>query len=651
MNEDKRFEDQKSKLERKAERLYTDLEYTPTDKRGKLHNREYDASTEWVTVAASETEEIRPVEAPRSSAFSKLAKLIFTLSLIIFVGSASFAVYKLFLSGSTVASEKVVFQINAPSFADGGEVFDAEFVIGNQNKTDIELVDIIIDYPKGDSLETESEVVRTRISVGTVKSGEIKRVTEPVTLYGREGNERTIKATLEYAVPGSSAIFNKKTDVKVTLKSSPVTLTLESAKEVASNQSLTLVVKAKAERGKSLDDFVLKLQYPNGFQFISAEPEPRFGNDTWIFDSIEKGQTEEIRITGIMKGEDGDERTFRILGGQPSKGDPKEVGVVYAETKHVLTLDKPFISVTGYFDGAELPNGDYAVKNGDRVQGTISYRNNLSENISDVVITAKLTGEVLDKRSVRVTGGYYDSANNLLVWSKSTLADLAEIYPGQKNTLSFSFLPYALTAKSRGIFRDPAVSMTLSAKATTFTEGNTPLEMILPNPIIAKVTTAASLYAAALKTTGPIQNEGPVPPRAEQESTYTLYFALTNTSNKLENTELTFTLPLFARLTGVVSPTEEQYIFNQSSRTVTWKVGDLLPETGVNGKPERKFYIQVAVIPSVIQIGSSLELTDNPVLTGIDAHTGQSVRLQNQPVINRTATEPNYRSLDEVVVQ
>jgi hypothetical protein len=649
MNEDSGLNDQKTKLERKTERLYTDLEYTPTDRRGKLHNREYDANTEWVTLTPSE--EVSTIAPPRSSAFSKLAKLIFIMSVLVFLGSASFAAYKLFFSTATVASEKVLFQINTPSFADGGEEFDAEFVIANQNKTQIELVDIIVDYPKGDSLESESEVVRTRISVGTIKPGEIKRVREPVSLYGREGNERAIKASLEYAIPGSSAIFNKYTDTKVTLKSSPVTLSLDSVKEIASNQSLTLTAKIKAERGKDLDDFVVKLQYPNGFQFVDATPSPRFGNDTWIFDSIEKGATEEISINGIMKGEDGDERTFRILGGQPSREDPKEIGVVYAETKQVLTLDKPFISLTGVFDGKQLPNGDYAIGSGDRVQGTITYQNNLSESINDVIITAKLTGEVLDKRSVRVNGGYYDSTKNLLIWSKSTLATLGEVYPGQKSTLTFSFSPYPLTAKTKGIFREPTVTLNLSVKASRFTDDRVPLEVVIPNPVIAKVTTAATLYATALKTTGPLQNEGPVPPRAEQESTYTLYFALTNTSNKIENAELTFTLPPYAKLTGAISPSNEQYTFSQSSRVVSWKVGDILPETGIGSKPSREMYLQVAVTPSIVQLGSSLDLTDAVILTGIDAYTSLPVKLQIQPVTNRTATETTYRNLDEMVVQ
>jgi len=144
----------------------------------------------------------------------------------------------------------------------------------------------------------------------------------------------------------------------------------------------------------------------------------------------------------------------------------------------------------------------------------------------------------------------------------------------------------------------------------------------------------------------PFQNTGPLPPRVEQETTYTLGLALSNSSNTIEDARITAVLPPYVRWNNRIAPANEDVSFDPVSRRIEWNIGTLKEHAGFL-TPQRVVEMQVTLIPSVSQAGETPVLLFDPVFEGVDSFTNTT--------ITKTAIEPNItlagaRDLEETRV-
>lgn len=68
-----------------------------------------------------------------------------------------------------------------------------------------------------------------------------------------------------------------------------------------------------------------------------------------------------------------------------------------------------------------------------------------------------------------------------------------------------------------------------------------------------KVNSSFQLSSRAVHYTGPFGNSGPMPPRVGQNTTYTILWSITNSSNDVSRAKVTAVLPLYVKWTGVSS--------------------------------------------------------------------------------------------------
>lgn len=569
------------------------------------------------------------IEKPRT--FTKFSRILFWMSLAIFVVTAAYTGYRAYFGDGTVYKNKIGVVLRGPSYIDGGEVFPIEIEVTNLNDVTLERVDAIVEYPKGESITSKEDAERVRIPVGNVAPGETKKVSTDIVLYGREGNTRNLKGSIEYYAPGSSVVYTKETEVSLTLKSAPVVITMSSLKESASNEEVTLTAEVRAERGKDLENFLLNIDYPNGFEYIGATPAPSFRNNVWSFDKIEKGDAIKIVLKGILKGEDGDEKVFRVYGGAPDRSDGQAIGVVFADTKTSIVLQKPFIALKGGFEGvAQTENGEYKIRSGERIEGFFTYQNNLPATISNVVITANIAGEIVNRNKVTVRGGFYNSSKNTLIWDRTTTPALAALLPGATGVLQFSVESFPLSSKKDGYFSQPSITLLASARGSRLGDTSVPEQTGVSVPLIAKVITEAGLQLS-LSRDGNIKNTGPVPPETEKSTTYTLGIKILNRTNTLQNSTVSFVLPQYVSYTGITEGDNGKVSYQESTRTVSWDAGVVQPNTGFGGT-DRTIYIQLAITPSVTQLGTAPILTNQIVLSATDTFTNtQITNQQNGP--------------------
>jgi hypothetical protein len=115
-----------------------------------------------------------------------------------------------------------------------------------------------------------------------------------------------------------------------------------------------------------------------------------------------------------------------------------------------------------------------------------------------------------------------------------------------------------------------------------------------------------------------------MPPKAETETNYTITWTLSNSANSINQAVVNATLPLSVKWIGPVFGSKENITYNSISREVTWNIGSVLPNTGINSNKEASFIIILK--PSLSQIGNSPALLEGVNLSGMDSFTNSIIK-------------------------
>jgi hypothetical protein len=150
-----------------------------------------------------------------------------------------------------------------------------------------------------------------------------------------------------------------------------------------------------------------------------------------------------------------------------------------------------------------------------------------------------------------------------------------------------------------------------------------------------KVVTVVTLSASSLYTSGSISNSGPIPPRANQATTYTVLWSAQNKGSAVAGGTVSTILPSYVSYTGLTSGSGT-FSYDDKSRTVSWNAGDLAQGANVQGA------FQVSLIPSTSQKGGAPSLTSTATFSGYDRFAGVQVSATAVPVTTETKGDPGY---------
>jgi len=145
---------------------------------------------------------------------------------------------------------------------------------------------------------------------------------------------------------------------------------------------------------------------------------------------------------------------------------------------------------------------------------------------------------------------------------------------------------------------NPDITLEVNIKGRRISDSNVPEK--IESSILKTVTIASDVLFTprAVYFTGPFLNNGPMPPRAEKETTYTIIWTVTNSSNALSDVVVSATLPSYIRWMNVISPASEKVSFNPIGGKIIWDIGNLSPGSGSFGS-QKEVAFQIAFVPSV----------------------------------------------------
>jgi len=574
---------------------------------------------------------------------TSMFKKFFIFSIIIFVLAMGYALYTFFVGTNSVSNNNIEISVLGNAFAPGGEELPLQVEIVNKNASPLELADLVVEYPKGsssgnttvvpdnsgwattaNSTDTTSPVSvavsqdtdTLRTSIGTIPAGGIQDENVKVILFGEQGSVQSLKISLEYRVEGSNAIFVKEVPYQVTISSTPINLSIDAPAEANPNQEITLNVKATLNATKPISGMLLRADYPVGFQFESAKPAPSFGNNVWSLGDLPPGAESDISITGKMiDAADGEQKNFHIFSGSESDSDKSVIGTVFNSLGYLVTIKKAFIEANLYVNG--VYQTEYATDAKTTVSGEIRWANNLDTKVNDLSISAKISGNAFDPKSVNTNDGFFNSSNSTITWDKNTKSDFAEVNPGDSGAVDFSLSPVSLFSDSAGMLSEPQINIDVSIKGSNALEGNAVQELDNSESKVIKIISDAGLAAKALYYSGAFTNSGPIPPKVGEPTTYTVVWALSNTSNNISNAQVHATLPSWVDFTGPISPSTEDLTYDSTTKQITWNIGGIPTGTGIT-TADREVSFQITLNPSLSQVGTAPVLINDAVLTGHD---------------------------------
>ncbi len=554
-------------------------------------------------------------------------------ALVVFLSTLAIAAYFLLFGGGSISTDNIDITVAPVPDLRSGEVATFLVTVVNKNPTTIINTRLSASFPEGarDANDQLTPYPRFEDTIGDLAPGESRPQTIKVVLSGAEGETYTIPVKLEYNTEGSNAVFVKEVAHEVTITSSPLSVIVGMPTQASDGQEVAVKVTVRSDAKIPIENVAVLAEYP--FGFIPAKT----GNSTTLFDvgTVLPGSESTITVRGTLTGADSNERVFRFKVG--TKGEGGLLALTYGGGQGSVRLTHTFLSTSVSVNGEA--GTDIVVPAGKPSSVNLSWVNTLATELTDAQITVKLTGEALDSSSVVASGGFYRSVDSTVLYARDTYPGLARLAPNATGNGSFTFSTKSSTAMKN--VRNPAITAVITVSGRTSTGGNAPTPITATMTRTMQVGTELGLTARASRSAGPFKNTGPIPPKPDVETTYTMMLGLTSTVNSVAGTVVRATLPSYVRFAGATSPNDGSITYDENTRTVTWAAGEVAAGTSVTGPKQGAF--QVALLPSSSQRGTSPILMSGISYSGTDRFTRRLLEGTVAEVTTQTTGDPGYQ--------
>lgn len=568
------------------------------------------------------------------------------------IGAGSLIMVALLILGlvkfqeSAFSEEKVIVEIAGSEEIASGQEVSYTVNLKNENRADLLDAVLKLNYSSEMSIADQEGLVKegfnnAKIEIGKLKSGDSKKFEFKIKTFGQREKQVYFNAILGFKPDNFNSQFEKKAQFSGIIKSSLLGIDLMSiTKEAASGEQIQLQIILKNESLENFEDIEVKMEYPEGFSFISADPGISESNNQWFFDSIENGAQTKIVITGSLEGPSDSVKKFTAqIGKSRSDGDYLK----YNQDEDTIKLVDPRIIISQVINGSET----YYANAGDSIEYEIKFKNNSGFPLRDLVLTEEISSPVLDKSKIVVTNGFYDSEKNTIIWKASNVPSLKVLQQNQESSVKFKIgvldkFPMAGASDK---------NFTISSQASIDSlDVDSPLgqnKKIFSKKMETKVNSKLVLNVAGNYNDGEISNQGPIPMTVGQETTFTLRLNVLNTSNDLQNAVLTTSLPAGISWKDLTMPEKPSGLdFNERTNEIKWMLGTLAAGTGFIF-PVKNLAFQIGVTPSANQVSRHLTFLNPIKITALDSFTGQQVQYDFKEFISTELSD--VRSSDAVV--
>lgn len=522
----------------------------------------------------------------------------FIISLVILVG-VSFWLYQ----RQAFSKEILKLEILGPETCQAGK--EIEYTVKYKNNGNIRLEELkfTFEYPEG-SLLSEEQLERITKDLEDLYPGQEEVLKFKVRIFGKEGDIKTAKASLSYRPKNLKAFYESKSTSSTKLEALPISFGLDFPSKIVTGKETKISLNYFSNLDFPLSDLRVKIEYPQGFDFLSSKPGGLEKNE-WEIKMLNKAEGGRIDVFGKISGKVGGQEVFKA-----------QLGIwiedkffLLKETARGVEIVRPHLSISQRINGFS----DYIASPGELLRYEIFFRNIGEEAFEELFLVARLEGPV-EFESINSEFGKISSTDRSILWDWRDIPELQYLSGGEEGKVEFWI----------NLKRDweigPADKNFILRNKISLSQVREEFE--------TKINSRLEISQKGFFQDEIFGNSGPIPPRVEETTTYTIIWQLKNSYNDVKNVKARAVLPPGVKLTGKIFPEDEKqkFTFDSGSGEILWDVGDLAAGTGILS-PQKTLAFQITLTPSENQRGLVTTLINEAKVSGEDQFTGMSLRM------------------------
>lgn len=476
----------------------------------------------------------------------------------------------------TLYSKEILkLEILGPERITAGEEF--EYIVKYKNNGNFRLEDVTFlfqfpeqSFPSDEEYQSSLRVIR---KLNPIYPGEEKIFRFRSRLFGKKDSVQTAYATVTFRPKGLKASYQAKTSFSTVIERLPMTFDFDLPSKIMPNKEFSFSINYFSNIDFPLADLRIKIDYPEGFQFLESHPQSIEDNE-WVIPILNKTEGGRITVKGVITGETGQAKNFSATAGFWHG----QRFILLKEISRVTVLTKPSIYISQFINKSP----QYIARPGDLLHYEIFFRNIGEEPLENLSLLIKLEGEPFDLDTIIAEDGYFNPGDNFIIWDKRKVDTLQFLDVNEEGKAEFwiNLKDGWLLNSNRGF--NPIIK-------TKVNIGD------LKEEFITKVSSKLDIEPQLIyEDETYFNNSGPYPPETGQLTTLTVVLKPKNYYNEVKEVKIRGLLPNYINLTGQIFPREANFAFDQESREFIWTVGDMEIGRGVmTPGPELAFQVEV----------------------------------------------------------
>jgi len=548
----------------------------------------------------------------------KTSAIIIAVGTIIIIGA-------IFWGRSSFNPSRVDISIDVLENVSSGEEISLTVKYNNNNRVELNDVRLIVNYPQGSFSLDGEEIYQSSESIGTINKKTQGEKTFKIRLIGEKGGTKNIIAKLDYKPQNINSRFESNTSSKINISSVLVRIHVEGSEKAVAGQEISYAIEYENKTDETISNLRIRLEYPDDFSFKNSEPLPTLKEETDIWDIgfLKANEKKTINLIGVLNGQEMENKVLRGIIGVFEN----DKFLQYSQSEFITQISPAPIVLTVGIEGITEENCKIDV--GQNLRYKINFKNNTDIALRELILKAHIKDGVFDVEDIELNNqGFFDSRDNTITWSGADIPALNLLETNQSGEVVFSIkikdnLPiHNFNDKNfrAGIITE-IQTLTVPAKFAG-------TELKFEKELSCKINTQADLKTKAYyyEPNQGISNVGPIPPRVNSLTNYTIHWQVTNTSNDLDGVIVKSILPQGISYTDsyVNKSNKGQIYYNDRTNEIIWNVGRVSAGVGIT-IPMYEMIFQIGLTPSVNQVGEAPTLINESQMEGKDLFTGINI--------------------------
>jgi uncharacterized repeat protein (TIGR01451 family) len=453
-----------------------------------------------------------------------------------------------------------------------------------------------------------------KIVIGEMKGHSKKQYKLDVVVGYADDQQMVLKTIVKYQPDNVSSYFQVDTAKNINSKKIDLNIFVSTAETVSSGELLAMDVIIKNDSNDDFKDIVLKIDYPEGFVYEKSSKEVLSEkNNKWLIDGLNRGEQRKITIAGRLNGQLDVIKKFKIflLRNQHDE-------TILTKTEKSLKIVPSKVLLRQVVNNKNVSPGDY-------LQYKILFKNNSTTPLHNLVLKTYLPEKYIDRNSVDIRHGYYDSRDNVITWKAADINQLSLLEPGEEGNVVFRV---RVQDKILPKDRNDKNFYTLAHSEIESLDVDSPIfenKKIMSNKLKVPINSAVSVVARAsyLPTESDNSKMDNVL-RVDKKTFIKVQFSIYNTTSRLKDVKLVADLPSGTKWERQIFPSGDNLKFDINSNKLEWRLGIVDVGTGFISPPEKAEFI-ISVTPSANQTNYGIDLINNILLRAKDMFSGNGI--------------------------